>query len=129
MIGLSYGGFYTLFAAALDVRIKAAVSSCFFNNRYKYDFADWAWFNAGNRFMDAEVGALVCPRPLYIEVGGKDALFNVRHARPEVRKLAAIYQRLGVPDMFHYEEHPEGHGLDKSDQNVDFLCRHLGVDK
>ena len=68
MIGLSYGGFYTLFAAALDVRIGAAVSSCFFNNRKMYDFVDWVWFNAANQFMDAEVGALVCPRPLYVEV-------------------------------------------------------------
>lgn len=129
MIGLSYGGFFTMFAAALDVRIRVAVSSCFFNNRYEYDFADWVWFNAGNRFMDAEVGALVCPRPLYIEVGRKDPLFNVRHARPEARKLAAIYQRLRVPEMFHYEEHPGVHELDKSDRNIDFLCRHLGVDQ
>ena len=45
MIGLSYGGFYTLFAAALDTRIRAAVSSCFFNNRKMYDFPDWVWFD------------------------------------------------------------------------------------
>ncbi|MDP7023228.1 MAG: prolyl oligopeptidase family serine peptidase [Kiritimatiellia bacterium] len=128
MMGLSYGGFYTLFAAAMDARIRVAVSSCFFNNRKMYDFADWVWFNAANQFMDAEVGALVCPRPLYVEVGKKDDLFRVRHARPEARKLAAIYQRLGVPDRFHYEEHPGGHELDKSDQGIDFLCRHLGAD-
>ena len=127
MIGLSYGGFYTLFAAALDTRITAAVSSCFFNNRKVYDFADWVWFNAANRFMDAEVGALVCPRPLYIEVGRQDDLFSVRHARPEAKKLEAIYRRLGIPQAFHYEEHVGGHELDKSDRGIDFLCRHLGM--
>lgn len=129
MIGLSYGGFYTLFAAALDVRIKVAVSSCFFNNREIYDFADWVWFNAANQFLDAEVGALVCPRPLYVEVGKEDDLFNVRYARPEAKKLAAVYRRLGIPDRFHYEEHTGGHELDKSDHNVDFLCQYLGIGK
>lgn len=129
MIGLSYGGFYTLFAAAIDARIKVAVSSCFLNNRKIYDFADWVWFNAANQLMDAEVGALVCPRPLYVEVGRKDDLFHVRHARPEAGKLEAIYRRLGIPQAFHYEEHSGGHELDKSDQGINFLCRHLGVDK
>lgn len=37
MTGLSYGGFYTLFATAADPRICAAYSSCFFNSRYRYD--------------------------------------------------------------------------------------------
>ena len=129
MIGLSYGGFYTLFAAAIDLRIRAAVSSCFFNNRKMYDFVDWVWFNAANRFMDAEVGALVCPRPLYVEVGQQDELFDVRHARPEARKLEDLYQRLGLPQAFHFEEHAGGHELDKSDGGIDFLCRHLGVDE
>ena len=37
--------------------------------------------------MDAEVGALVCPWPLYVEVGVKDKLLDVRHARPEAQRL------------------------------------------
>ncbi|MDO9464691.1 MAG: prolyl oligopeptidase family serine peptidase [bacterium] len=125
MIGLSYGGFYTLFAAALDTRIKTAVSSCFFNNRKVYDFVDWVWFDAANHFMDSEVGALVCPRPLYIEVGKKDDLFNVRRARPEARKLKNIYKRLGIMERYCYKEHDGGHELDMSDEGIDFLCRHL----
>ena len=125
MIGLSYGGFYTLFAAAVDTRIKAAVCSCFFNNRMLYDRPDWVWFDAANRFLDAEVGALVCPRSLYVEVGRKDELFNFRHARPEARKLEGIYRRLGIADKFHYEEHGGGHELDKKDLGINFLCRHL----
>ena len=59
----------------------------------------------------------------------KDDLFNVRHARPEVKRLEAIYQRLGITDKFHYEEHDGGHELDKSDQGIDFLCQHLETDR
>jgi len=129
MIGLSYGGFYTLFAAALDRRIKVAVSSCFFNNRKMYDFQDWVWFNAANHLLDAEVGALVCPRPLYIEVGKKDKLFNIRHARPAAKKLAAVYQRLRITERYRYQEHPGGHELDRSDTGIDFLCQHLKLEQ
>ncbi len=125
MIGLSYGGFYTLFAAALDTRIQVAVSSCFFNNRKVYDNADWVWYDAANRFLDVEVCALVCPRPLYIEVGKKDELFSVRHARPQAKKLEAIYRQAGVPERYAYREHNGGHELDTSSRGIDFLCRYL----
>ncbi len=127
MIGLSYGGFYTQLAAALDVRIRAAVSSCFFNNRNRYHAADRGWFNAANRFLDVELGGLVCPRPFCVEVGRKDPLFSVRYARPEARKLAACYARLGVPEAFCYVEHDGGHELGKDDRAIDFLCRALGT--
>lgn len=127
MIGLSYGGFYTLFAAALDTRIRVAVSSCFFNNRKVYDFPDWSWFGSANRFLDTEVGALVCPRPLCIEVGAKDDLFSVRLARPEAQRLAGIYRALGLAKEFLYREHGGGHELDRADDGIDFLCRHMGV--
>lgn len=127
MIGLSYGGFYSLFSAALDRRIRAAVSSCFFNDRKTYDVPDWSWFGSANRFLDAEVGSLVCPRPLYIEVGKKDELFDVRRARPEAKKLAGVYRSLGLAEQFRYKEHDGGHELDRADDGIDFLCRHLQV--
>lgn len=125
MIGLSYGGFYTLFAAALDTRIKVAVSSGFLNDRKTYDFPDWSWFRSANRFLDAEVGALVCPRALHIEVGRKDDLFDVRRARPVGRKIAATYRKLGLAKQFQYHEHDGGHELDRADDGIDFLFSHL----
>ena len=80
-------------------------------------------------FLDAEVGALVCPRPLYVEVGAKDTLFDVRKARPEARRLRAFYERLGIADRFRYKEHEGGHELDRADDGIEFLCRHLGVSR
>ena len=41
MIGLSYGGFYTLMTAALEPRIRAGYASAFFNNRYRYSSPDF----------------------------------------------------------------------------------------
>jgi hypothetical protein len=125
MIGLSYGGFYTLFTAAVDTRIKVAVSSCFFNDRKVYDWADWVWFDAANTFFDAEVVMLVCPRRLYIEVGKTDELFDVHSARPEAAKVRKVYDKLGIPERFVYKEFDGGHELDKSDEGINFLCAGL----
>lgn len=125
MIGLSYGGFYTLLAAAADTRIRAALTSCFFSNRRFYDWPDVQWQNAMNLFQDAETAMLVCPRALYIEVGAKDELFDIKHPPAEAAKVRAVYDRLGIPDRFAYREHPGGHELDQADDGIEFLAEHL----
>ncbi len=87
MAGLSYGGFYTLFTTAIDTRIKAAVSDCFFNDRYKYSWSDWTWFGSGVRFLDSEAAMLIYPRHLSIQVGDKDEVFAVEGACAEYERL------------------------------------------
>src|SRR5205085_5131738 len=38
MVGLSYGGYYTLVTAALEPRVRAAVSSCYFGvQEFRYE--------------------------------------------------------------------------------------------
>ena len=125
MAGLSYGGFYTLFAAACDVRIKAALSSCFFNNRFVYDWQDWTWVNSGNTFLDAEVASLICPRSLFIEVGKNDPMFDVKYVRDEYNKVLAVYERLGLTGNLRLEEFEGVHELNKSDVGIEFLCERV----
>ncbi len=127
MIGLSYGGFYTLFTAAAEPRIKASLVSCFFNNRFIYDWSDWIWFNAGNTFLDAEVCGLVCPRPLYIEAGIKDDLFDVKYAREEYMKVKEIYEKVGVGKKLKFKEFRGGHELNVEDEGIEFICSALEV--
>ena len=122
MIGLSWGSFHTLVAAAVDTRIKAAVASCFFNNRKVYDPAPAVWFDSANKFLDAETAALVCPRRLCIEVGKADTLFRARYVRPEARKVAEVYEKLGIAGEFLYNEHDGGHEVDLADGAIKFLC-------
>jgi dienelactone hydrolase len=126
MAGLSYGGFYTLFTAAADVRIKAAYSSCFFNNRFVYDRSDWIWKNSGNTFLDAEIAGLICPRPLYIEVGLEDELFEATYAGGEADKVKRLYEQLRIPHQFQYHEFQGKHEFNKADAGIDFLCGFLG---
>lgn len=80
MVGLSYGGFFTLFTAALDTRIRSAVSCSYFNTRDQYAFTDWCLPNAANTFDDAQIACLVYPRRLCLEMGNQDNLFDHRRS-------------------------------------------------
>lgn len=129
MAGLSYGGFYTLFTTAIDTRIRAAYVSCFVNSRFVYDWSDWTWPNSGHTFLDAEVCGLVCPRPLYIESGLSDGLFEERYAAEEVSRARGFYERLGIPQRLKYKAFEGIHEFDKADDGVDFLCAALSADR
>lgn len=94
MVGLSYGGFYTLFTAAADTRIKSAVSCSFFNTRDKVLRGDWVW--NGNKFDDAEVACLIYPRRLCIELGTEDELFDYRGGLSSFEKLKSYCEETGT---------------------------------
>ncbi|BBI32893.1 alpha/beta hydrolase family protein [Cohnella abietis] len=125
MIGLSYGGFYTMFTAAIDTRIKAAYSSCFINNRFVADWQDFTWFNSGNTFLDAEVCTLIAPRFLYLEVGTRDETFLYEHAEPEINKVAAHYEQLNIGHLFHGKAFDGGHELDTNNEGIALFCSFL----
>ena len=90
MVGLSYGGLYTSVMAAVDTRIKSAVSCSFFSNRKNYAQSDWTWFRSAETFSDAEIACLVYPRKLCIEVGTEDELFDINIAREEICRLREL---------------------------------------
>ena len=123
MIGLSYGGFYTLYLTALDTRIKAALCSCYFNDRSKFTAYDWTWFGSDNVFGDAEIAALVGPRKLWLQVGDNDELFPVKGAEREYARLKAILN--GQCDNYRFEIFPGVHEFGKSDDGIDFIINAL----
>ncbi|WNR45556.1 alpha/beta hydrolase family protein [Paenibacillus roseipurpureus] len=125
MIGLSYGGFYTLFTAAIDTRIQVSVSSCFVNDRFRYDWPDWTWFNAGNMLLDGEICGLVCPRPLYLEAGEDDELFHPEGFRAVSAQVMRYYEALGIADKFSSQVFKGTHELNPQEDPVDFLFKWL----
>ena len=96
MVGLSYGGFYTLFTAALDTRILSAASCSFFNTRDRFGWSDWVWQNSAEKFDDAEIACLVYPRRLWLGVGNADELFEAKYAEESFKKLEALCRTVGT---------------------------------
>lgn len=124
MIGLSYGGFYTYHTAAVDTRIKSVFSCSQFNDRYCYNWQDWAFKDAANTFFDAEIGALIYPRPLCIEVGDKDNIFDVLFAKTEFERLKKFYT--DAPDKLRFNIFKGVHEFSpENDDGIDFVIKNL----
>lgn len=125
MAGLSYGGFYTLMAAAADTRIRAAYVAGIFNDRFRYNWADMTMPGQASKFMDAEIAGLICPRPLFIECGSDDELFDAESARIQSEKVSELYAMTGLSDSFCFRIFSGTHEFCRSDEGVEFLVGHL----
>jgi dienelactone hydrolase len=109
VVGFSYGGTISLFLAACDPRVSAAVVSGYFSS--------WAeahkmpWNMCGSQVLPgmlgtmehADVGALVAPRPLFVETGREDPLFPVAAAEQSVERLGRVYAHLGAGGRLVHE--------------------------
>ncbi len=133
MVGLSYGGFYTLYATALEPRIRAAVVAAYFNDREAVldssepnGFSDWRFPNSLGILRDPFVTALVCPRPLQVQAGNQDQLFPVEGARRAAPLAAEFYSKLGVNERFQFLEFVGRHDLNGKEA-WDFLDRSLNA--
>ena len=124
MAGLSYGGFYTLFTAAADTRIKAALSCSFFNDRDKFARSDWTWQNSAEKFFDAEVACLVYPRKLWIRIGDKDGIFVADDGIKEFERLCGLCAGVGT-DFVDFAVFDGTHEFVKDDKTVKDFCNEL----
>lgn len=124
-VGLSYGGFYALAFGAYDPRVAVVVSSCFLNDRFLYNAADWTWFDSGSKVADAEWGALICPRPLYVEIATEDELFQPEGGRLAAAQIRKYYQRLKITNRFQFHEFPGRHEFNPENNPMQFLIKHF----
>ncbi len=124
MVGLSYGGFYTLYMAALDTRIKSAISCSFFNTRDQYPWSDWTWLRSAELFDDAEIACLVYPRKLCIEIGTRDELFQAEYAEKSYQKLVEQCKPVGM-DWLTFIPFDGTHEFCKDDKPITDLIQHI----
>jgi dienelactone hydrolase len=130
-VGLSYGGTMTLFLAATDERVAAAVVSGYFSS--------WAeshkmpWNMCGSQVLagmlghieHVDLGALVAPRPLLVESGSEDDLFPATVAAAEIEKLRSVYEAFGAGDRLVHDVFEGGHQWHGTEA-YPFLDRWLG---
>lgn len=127
MAGLSYGGFYTLYTAAADTRIRACLAVSHFNDRTKHNWHSKVWFGSALRFLDPEVGALVCPRFLRIETGSDDNVFLAEDACREFEVLKDYYSE--AADQLEFNVFEGVHEFCPEDTGIEHLIAHLSMEK
>ena len=130
MVGISYGGTVTLFTAALDERVAAAVVSGYFSSwaeSHKMPLnmcGSQVMFGMLGRLEHEDLGALIAPRPLLIESGRHDDLFPVATAAESVRRTRLVYDELGAGDRLVHDIFEGGHQW-HGDEALPFLDRWL----
>jgi len=110
--GLSGGGLQTLWAAALDERIRCAVVSGYFYG-YKESLLDEHQNCSCNyvphlyEYADmGDLGALIAPRPLLIETGDQDSLngaSGLKNVVSQVRITRKAYRVYGCPGNLKHD--------------------------
>lgn len=114
-VGLSYGGTLTLYSAALDERIKAAVISCYLSTfkAYAFDIDNTCGSQTVPGLLRygemAEVACLIAPRPLLIEAGIKDTGFPLEATRQAYGVVRKAYEAADAADRVAIDEFDGGH--------------------
>lgn len=114
--GLSLGGEMTLYLAALDERIRAAVISGFLNT-FRQTFFAVEHCNCGyvpGILKYAEMGdiaALIAPVPLLVEAGKRDQGFPLSGAIEGYGIARRAFELLGVPERCDMEVFDGGHAF------------------
>lgn len=124
MVGMSYGGFYTMYTAAIDKRIKSALSCSQFCTRDEWVGCDWTWFKSAEMFDDAEIACLVYPRKLCIEVADKDGLFDWKFSRKSYERIKEICADVGT-DWIDFIVFNGEHEFNKDDMPIENLIKDL----
>ena len=130
-MGISGGGTCTLFSAALDTRIRAAMVSGYLNtfrecimsvshciDNYVPGILNWA--------EQYDVAGLIAPRPLFAESGERDNIFPVAAARESFRRVQKVYSMFDAAALTEHETFDGPHSF-WGKRGLPFLAKHLGV--
>jgi len=130
-MGISGGGTVTMFSAALDTRIRAALVSGYMNtfrecvmsvshciDNYVPGILNWA--------EQYDVAGLIAPRPLFAESGERDDIFPIAAARESFGRVQKVYGVFGAASATEHETFDGPHSF-WGKRGLPFLAKHLGV--
>jgi hypothetical protein len=129
--GLSYGATCTLFLAAIDERVRAAVVACYLSSWRSAHRIPWNM--CGSQIVPGQIGAiehldvasLIAPRALLAENGIDDLIFPVDAARETVASLRRVYAHFGAADDALVHDVFEGGHMWHGTESPAFLSRSL----
>lgn len=112
--GNSGGGTASLYAAAMDERIAAAMPSCAFCG-YQASIGELHHCSCNYvpsimKYMDmGDLAGLIAPRPLVIVNGELDGIFPLPSAKEQEKITRKVYEAAGAGDKLRHVIGPEGH--------------------
>lgn len=125
MYGISQGGMSTLWLAALDRRIAAAVCGVYFNERFakqlvrageNYPFVlgceEEHMYPLLAEFADSDMASLICPRAFAVEAGRGDDACCREQVEPAFAEAKAFYEKLGLGDRCEIIMHDGVHEIE-----------------
>ena len=119
MMGNSGGGTTTIYATALDERIKAAMPSCALCGYYAsigaMQHCDCNYIPGIMQHFDmGDLAAMIAPRPLVAVNGVTDASFPIDSAKEQVEIARVVYEAAGAKDKIAHVIGSEGHRFYKA---------------
>ncbi len=114
VMGNSGGGTTTLYAAALDTRIAAAMPSCAFSGflpsigKQYHCICNYVP-NMAKHFDMGDIAGLVAPRPLIIVNGKDDVIFPLDSAKEQFAIAQKTYEAADAEDKLSHVVGNEGH--------------------
>ena len=116
--GLSFGGTMTTYLTALDPRIKVACISGYLSTiagdaigmRGLGNFCGSQYMPGLLKYGDIpDVGALIAPKPLLVEMGEKDTCFIIEDMTKAYNYVRRAYEAYGALDRIDADIHPYEH--------------------
>jgi dienelactone hydrolase len=130
-MGISGGGTATLFAAALEPRLRAAMVSGYLNtfrdsigslahcvDNYVPGILNWAEMH--------DIAGLIAPRPLFVESGEKDTIFPIASSIESFKQVREVYGVFQAADRIEQEVFPDEHAF-WGKRGIPFMARHLSA--
>ena len=133
-VGVSFGGYRSMFLSGLDDRIKAGCVVGFMSTvkpmiRRHMDTHSFVHFvPALHRALDfPDVVAMRAPLPLMVQQCRQDGLFPLSGMEESLKKIAAIYEKAGARDQFSGRFYDVPHRFDVPMQQdaFEWFDRHL----
>jgi dienelactone hydrolase len=118
-MGISGGGTISLYAAAIDERIRASMLSCSFctfkDSIYSISHCMDNYVPGILRWFEvSDIAGLIAPRFLFTENGLRDTIFPEPGVRQALRETETIYKHLGALGNLDHHFFDDGHIFDGS---------------
>src|SRR5437867_12503739 len=128
-MGISGGGTVTVFATALEPRIRVALVSGYLNtfrdsvgslahciDNYVPGILNWAEMH--------DIAGLIAPRPLFVEPGERDNIFPIAASRESFTQVRDVYAVFQAADRVEQEAFPAEHSF-WGKRGIPFMAKHL----